>query len=408
MRRACCICHLFPLSLAAFIGVTTAAWGQRSPATSGSSSAGAPATRNNTTLDSGATSSGLPPNTLPGLDNTRGIFLSGKVLLDDGARPTSDIRIERVCAGSRPHLEGYADRKGNFSFELGHNTTVDPNVEDSSGGMFNTTSGPASSSGNASLGGAAALSNCQIRAAYPGYRSDTVELAARKRLDDPDVGTIVLHRLQNVLGSTLSVTTALAPKSAQKAYEKGLKLAAEGKFHEAEQKFVAATAIYQGYAIAWFSLGEIQQRQGHVEDARKSYASAIAADSKFVTPYGQLALLAVQDGKWEEAAQFSERVIRLNPIEFPGAFWFNALANYKLHNREEAERSARHLLQLDTARRYPDGELLLGELLIDKHDYGEGSSHLRAYLLGHPDPNKAAEVKRLLETVDEAAREAKK
>src|SRR4051812_48405793 len=56
------------------------------------------------------------PNNFPTVQ--RPIFLSGKVMFDDGSQPTMDVRIERVCAGT-PHVEAHTDSKGRFSFQVG-------------------------------------------------------------------------------------------------------------------------------------------------------------------------------------------------------------------------------------------------------------------------------------------------
>src|SRR5207245_9994047 len=53
----------------------------------------------------------------------RPIYLSGKVLMDDGTPPPEQVVVERVCNGVvRP--EGYTDSKGRFSFALGQDTTM--------------------------------------------------------------------------------------------------------------------------------------------------------------------------------------------------------------------------------------------------------------------------------------------
>src|SRR5688572_19730542 len=48
----------------------------------------------------------------------RPIYLSGKVVLDDGTPPPDSVVIERVCNG-QPRAEAYTDSKGRFSFQLG-------------------------------------------------------------------------------------------------------------------------------------------------------------------------------------------------------------------------------------------------------------------------------------------------
>ncbi len=361
--------------------------------------------------------SSIPTNSpYPGTSSTtpspglRDYFFSGKVMFDDGTAPNSDIRIERVC-GSTPRLEAHTDSKGRFSFQLGQEMSVDTDAADPSAGVYPGNGGNLNSQtsgmGNTS-NPSDPLWNCELRASYPGYRSDVVELSSRRPLDSPDLGTIVLHRLTKVEGTTISVTTALAPKHAQKDYEKGLQLAAKGDFEEAEKHFMKATDSYPKYAIAWFALGDIQQKTGNAEGARKSYAAAIAADSKYVSPYNQLGMLAAQDAKWQDAADYSKQVIQLNPVEFPGAFWLNALANYKLKRLDEAEKSVRELLKADTVHKFPQAEGLLGEIFWEKGNYPEAATHLRAYLTLHPDAKDADNIRQALAKIDQASAEAKK
>ncbi len=357
---------------------------------------------------------GSIPNSSLGSSNTvtqRPIFLSGKVMFDDGTQASPDIRIERVCGGN-PHLETHTDSKGHFSFQVGQNPMVDTDAADeTSGGMgrpngsLNTSPGVFGSGNGNRMD---PLWNCELRAAYPGYRSDVVNLANRRSLDDPEVGTIVLHRLANVQGSTISLTSALAPRHAQKEYEKGIQSGEKEKFDEAEKHFRAATDTYPKYAIAWFALGQLERREGKMEDARKAYESAIAADPKYVSPYDQLAFLYSQEQKWEEAANFSKQVIQLNPVEFPIDFWFNAIANYKLRKLDEAERSAKELLKIDTAHKYPEAETMLAQILLEKRNYPDAATHLRAYLALVPNAKNADELKQMLARLDQANAEAKK
>src|SRR5258707_3461960 len=53
----------------------------------------------------------------------RSTYLSGKVLMDDGAPPPEPVVIERVCNGA-PRAEGYTDSKGRFSFQLGQSQAM--------------------------------------------------------------------------------------------------------------------------------------------------------------------------------------------------------------------------------------------------------------------------------------------
>ncbi len=364
-----------------------------------------PASTGNPTGNStlGSTNNGRNQTTTP-FPNTQQtpIFLSGLVLFDDGTPANTNIRIERVCGGNR-RLEGHTDSKGRFSFQLGQNATVDTDASDQfAGGSFgrsDTATGNSGGFGNTGKD----LWNCELVASYPGYRSDTVELGSRRSMDNPDVGAIVLHHLGHVEGTTISLTTALAPKNAQKDYQKGLQLTQKGKFEEAEQHLQNATELYPKYAMAWYALGQLQQKQGRSSDARKSYESAIAADSKFVSPYDQMALLAAQEGKWEDAAKFSKQVIALDPVEYPASFWYNALASYNLKRTADAERSTRDLLKLDTRHKFPEAENMMAQLLLDKGSYGEAAIHLRNYLSLAPNAKNADNLKQILLKIDQAS-----
>ena len=55
-----------------------------------------------------------------------------------------------------------------------------------------------------------AIRKGQERAQAPGFRSDVVNLVSRNPMDNPDIGLIVLHRMGNVEGTSVSATSLLA------------------------------------------------------------------------------------------------------------------------------------------------------------------------------------------------------
>lgn len=410
--------HFISISAAVFIFSTVAPVFAQRPGGGGAPGAGpgsagsvgrssipnAPTTGNTPFPGSIPTNPGNNP-TYPGA--RRPIYLSGKVIFEDGTPANPNINIERVCGGSI-HLEGHTDSKGNFSVQLGQNPMGEQEAIDSSPdalypGMSPDQQRSTTQPWNRNTAGPNGLLwNCDLRASYPGYRSDLLTLASRHELDNPDIGTIVLHRLRNVQGTTISVTTALAPKHAQKEYEKGLQAAKKGEFDEAEKHLARATERYPKYAIAWFALGEVEQVKGDAGAARKSFESAIAADSRYVSPYDRLALLTAKQGKWDETASYSKQAISLNPVEFPSDFWYNAIANYNLKKRDEAEKSARELLKVDTGHKYPQAENLLAQISLEKGNYAGAATHLRAYLALVPNAKNAAQLKEALLKLDQA------
>lgn len=352
------------------------------------------------------------PNNSP--YNTRPIFLTGKVMFDDGSPTNPNIRIERVCGGN-VRLEAHTDGQGRFSFQIGGNSnpTVDADAsDDTMGNMGQSPNGlPSSQVGGLAdgrTGGMNPLWNCELRAQYPGYLSDSIDLANRRSLDDPNVGTIILRRAANVKGSTVSATTEEAPKKAQKNYQKGLQLAQKGQLEQAEKHFQQATDIYPKYAVAWFALGQVHEQLHDKADARKAYLLAASSDNKYVSPLNRLALLSAEENQWKDTADYSQRVIDLNPIEFPGSFWYNAVANFNLKKINEAQKSATALVKLDTQHRYPEAQRMLAQIALAKNDYPNAASHLREYLVLNPGAKDADALKQTLLKMDQASAETKK
>lgn len=403
-----------------FLAATTLVLAQRTPAAGGGGSSNA---GSSTGLGStGTTKSPLNDTSLnPSANNNpsqdpfanQPIFLSGRVMFDDGSPMNKDVHIERICSTST-RIEAGVDNGGHFSFQVGGiNAGADGMMDASqseaasiarpSGTNSQDTMTSANNTGNSRrMGSEAALWGCELRAAYPGYRSDVISLAGRRTMDDPNIGTIILHRLGNVQGTTISITTAEAPRSAQKNFDKGVQLARKGNFAEAEKRFVTATGEYPKYAIAWFALGQAQEQQSRPEDARKSYLTALEADKHYVSPLAQLAVLAAHDNKWEEAADYSKRVIELNPVEFPNAYWYNTVANYNLNKDDEALKSGKALLKLDTQHRFPEANRVLAELSLNRKDYGAAADYLKTYLLQVPNAKDADALKRQLLQIEQA------
>src|SRR5580765_136952 len=63
------------------------------------------------------------PTQTPTVSITQPIFVSGRVMMEDGTPPPDRVVIETVCNGS-PHGEGYTDTKGYFSIELGGRNAI--------------------------------------------------------------------------------------------------------------------------------------------------------------------------------------------------------------------------------------------------------------------------------------------
>lgn len=340
----------------------------------GGTGAGTTGTNGSGTTPGGSNPANRGITTNPSADPdalTRGAFFYGKVAMADGTALPTQVVIERVCGGS-PRPQAYADARGDFSFQVGQTQDMMPDATSSaSNGIGQTRATPQLN---------ALPFACDLRASLPGYRSDVISLANRRTLDDPNVGTIYLHRLANVEGLTTSATSALAPKEAKKAFEKGIEAAKKSKVDEAQADFQKATGLYPRYASAWFELGRVFEQREHIPEARDAYAKSIAADSKFINPYERLYLLSLKEQKWEDVAQTTDKIMRLNPYDFPKAVYYNAVANLQLGKFGAAEKSAREAASMESASQNPRIQYVLGVALANKQDFKGAAECLRTYL----------------------------
>jgi tetratricopeptide (TPR) repeat protein len=338
----------------------------------------------------------------------RPVFLSGKVVMDDGTPPPDPVVIERVC-GAVVRPEGYTDTKGRFSFQLGQNQGMMADASMSSASELGGPGMPSRGGGMTGGGMMGAgrggfnerdLTGCELRATLPGFRSEVVNLSGRRSLDNPDVGVIILHRLAKVEGFTFSATTAYAPKDAKKAYEKGSQLIKKKKLDDAEKQLQKAVGSYPKFAAAWYELGTVYQQKNKLAEAKDAYQQSIKADEKYVNPYAQLARLAGAEAKWPETNEYAEKVIRLNPYFSPEIYYINAVANFNLSKYSEAEDNAREAAKQDSQHRNPRINHLLGVILAQKEAYPEAAENMRTFLKKVPEGPDAENVKKQLAEVE--------
>ena len=402
----------FALVLGGCLGL--ALFGQTKPPTGGGGGAAGGST------GAGNTRNSVPSSTTTPDYNQRPMYISGKVIMDDGTAPTDSVTIQLTC-GSSPRSVAHTDSSGSFSVDLNNRNNIAAFADasqsslDGLGGYSRPTSASSASSTSASMGGIGSTSTstgtasngrgnlmgCDLSAQLAGFKSDPVHLSNRQSLDNPDVGTLILHRLGKAEGTTISATTTMAPKDARKAFDKGRSEAKKERWEQAERELQKAVDLYPKFAMAWFELGFVQESRKNEEAARKSYERALACDSKFLPPYQQLAIMDAAQSKWQEVADETDRLLRSNPTDYPVSWYYYGLANYQLKKLELAEKSLRNGIKVDVEHRAPRMEYLLGIILANKRDLAGAAEHLRNYLVYSPNSPDFDQVKKQLEKVEQ-------
>jgi tetratricopeptide (TPR) repeat protein len=353
------------------------------------------------------------PSTNTGMDPTmnRTVFISGKVVLEDGTPPPEAVIIERSCGPTR-RAETRTDNKGHFSFEVGGAASNTEQIMDASNSGMNSGRSPmgmgsTGATGNANtIGGRmndpASLRGCELKAVLPGYQSNAVNLMQHTGLDNPDIGIIILKRLGGREGDTISMTNALAPKDAKKAYDKSRQLVAKGNANEAQKELSKAVGIYPKYASAWSELGRLQMEANDAPAARESFQKALDADPKYLPPYERLAVLALRERKWADVLSITDRLIKLNAYDYPQAYYYNAMANLNLNHPEAAEKSARAALKQDPLK-FSRAGYILGLALAQKGEFAPAAEQLKAYLATGPAPGEIEPLKKQLADIEKLA-----
>ena len=212
-----------------------------------------------------------------------------------------------------------------------------------------------------------------------------------------DVGTITLHRLAEVEGTSISVTSLAAPKKAKKEYSKAAKLLHKNRMEEAEIRLLKAVEIYPQYAVAWNTLGRIYRQKNQPGKALQAFSEAVKADPKYIRPYLGRAEVELAKGRYQEVVNTTGTLLRLDPT-FGIAHFYKAVGHYSLQQLKAAEQSARASLK-SLHQLPPAVHFLMGLLLARKGTYPEAVQELQAFLKLETDSPQSERARKLLAEV---------
>jgi tetratricopeptide (TPR) repeat protein len=318
----------------------------------------------------------------------------------DGAPLDEQAAIQTNCKGS-VRTETYTDSRGNFSFDFTNaQAQTLSTVATASDSSPDVTGDPMRRSAGRDP------RDCEITAVLAGFGSETIFLASKNAdFGRLDVGHLVVHRLARVEGATVSAKPV--PEQARKDYFKGLEEKRNGKLDAAEQKFQKATQEYPEYAAAWLELGRIQKARNDTTAARASFQQSIKAEPAALAPYQELVQMAARDKQWQEVADTTDRMLKIEPKGYPEFWFYNSVSKYNLGNIPAAEASALEGVKIDGGHRVPKLEYILGVIQSQKGDQASAAEHLHNYLKLAPETPEAADAQKRLVDLDKGAAVAK-
>ena len=294
-----------------------------------------------------------------------GISFMGKVVVEGGSVPWDPILVTVTCDG-KARYNTQADAKGAF--------VIQGDTQPSE---------LARQKQDQSQPAASHLIGCQVHAALSGFISSVVTIANLNIMDNPDIGTITLHADEHAAGSAVSSTTASVSKDAMKKFQSARAKYLEKNLDGAQHDLEKAVQSDPKFAEAWYQLGKLQQRT-KPQDALASYQKAVAADPQFVSPYAPIAEVAATQKSWQQVVDATTQSLKLDPAGSPQIWYFNAVGNLNIGNKDTAEESAKKSLAMDPQHLAPNDEQLLAVILAGHGDYTAALDHLRNCLTYTP------------------------
>ena len=106
-----------------------------------------------------------------------------------------------------------------------------------------------------------------------------------------------------------------------------------------------------------------------LDDARKAYEQALAAEPKFIQPYERLSWMAVHESKWQELVDRTDQWLRLDPLNSADVYYLSSIGNLQTQHLDIAEKNAREAIRLDPAKKNMRSRYILGLALAQKQDF---------------------------------------
>jgi tetratricopeptide (TPR) repeat protein len=294
------------------------------------------------------------------------IHFMGKVAVEEGGLPWDPIPVVVKCDG-KTFYNAVADTKGTFDI-------IPPTRESEVIANRADVKAPAPAS----------LVGCKVSALLDGFESSVVTIINGNLEDNPNIGTITLRQDARATGSIVSPTSLSATPDARREADKARSDEMNGNLGSAKKHLKLAVSLYPNYAEAWYQLGKLEEKD-KPQDALASFQKAAAADPKFIPPYDHIAALAADQKKWADVADAADHALQLNPAGTPQIWYWSAVGNFNIGDKEQAETAALTALSLDPGHvAAPKTEDELAVIQASRGKYKEALDHVRNALTYTP------------------------
>ena len=298
--------------------------------------------------------------------------------------------VVKLRGGGRPVPNGLTDLKGRFSIQRGGDSALSVMNASVRGRRV-------SANGRAGGGGNTSVTNCDLLAELPGYRSSISRLDHIPSFGVHQVGTIVLYGLKGITGETVSATTLMAPSSASKAYRKGLKTLhmKNTPYTLSINHLQSAVEEHPDYAAAWASLAEARMASGDWAGTREAFLKSIEADPKYLKPYEPFISASFDRRDWTTVDSLGQDYLKLHREAFQVRA-MSAEAAVRLGKYDRAAELTKIMADRDEFRHWPVSYVVAGLVHERRSEFSEAAMLFREYL---KHDSESLTAKRLLRTL---------
>lgn len=309
-----------------------------------------------------------------------GVRFFGNVVVEGSKLPWDPIPVIVVCDGKISYNVLADNKKGTFNIEasptesLAVRSARDPKKID-----------PAQFVG------------CKVSAVLEGFESSTLSIMNNSIMDNPNIGTITLHQDPRATGSIVSTTLATAPSDALAELTKAQSDEQDKNYGSAKKHLQKAVSIDPQLAEGWYHLGKIEEKD-KPQDALNAFNKAAATDPKYIPPYEHIASISagqaadpkfgspdVLKKKWQDVVDATSHALQLNPAGTPQLWYWNAVGNFNVGDKELAETAALTALSMDPGHKAaPKTEDELAVILAGRGKYQEALEHVQKCLTYTP------------------------
>jgi tetratricopeptide (TPR) repeat protein len=200
--------------------------------------------------------------------------------------------------------------------------------------------------------------------------------------------------------NAVSTATLQIPGKARGEYDKGCSDLRNKKLESAENHLRKAVEVYPRYAGALVLLGQVLAANNRIEEARGLCSQASGVDADFVPAYLCLADVSGQLRQWNQALDFADHALKLDPVQNLYGHFYMAVAQFHLSQLAGAEKNALQTIDADHRHRLPQAHLLLAQIYGTRRDLKSAATQLRVYLQVAPKAPDAGGVRKSLEDLE--------